>query len=337
MDKYFRGRKILLISPSFFGYERRIQKRLEELGAEVRFYDDRPSNSAIAKAAIRVMRWTWVRRIRSHFLKLLDSVEDEFSEVLVIKLECMPPDLLRRLRSRLRKARFIYYTYDGLANNANVLRARDQFDDCLTFDGDDARQLPGFRLRPLFYLNEYREIPEAKAFAGACFVGTAHSDRYRLVNRVRSILAGYGMSTITHLYMPHKGMYWVRRLLSPSYWESKMSDFSFIPLSFDGVREIIARSSVVLDFQHLGQTGLTMRTIEMIGARRKLITTNPRVVDYEFYRSENIRVVDRDEPVIEKGFLETPYASLPEAILDRYSLDGWLAEVFRIRAAGAAS
>ena len=39
----------------------------------------------------------------------------------------------------------------------------------------------------------------------------------------------------------------------------------------------------MLDVSHSAQTGLTIRTIETIGARRKLITTNTEVVKYALY------------------------------------------------------
>lgn len=39
----FKGKAILLFAPSFFGYEKSIQKRLIELGANVDFFDERPA------------------------------------------------------------------------------------------------------------------------------------------------------------------------------------------------------------------------------------------------------------------------------------------------------
>jgi hypothetical protein len=98
------------------------------------------------------------------------------------------------------------------------------------------------------------------------------------------------------------------------------------------VLQMIAQSRAILDIQHPGQTGLTMRTIEMLGARKKLITTNPLVRGYEFFRPENILVIDRGDPVIDPGFLGVPYVELPEDLYERYSLDGWIREVFSVPA-----
>jgi len=53
---YFKlcGKSILLFSPTFFGYEKRIKESLIEMGAIVVSYDERPSNSSLAKFLIRI-------------------------------------------------------------------------------------------------------------------------------------------------------------------------------------------------------------------------------------------------------------------------------------------
>ena len=80
--------------------------------------------------------------------------------------------------------------------------------------------------------------------------------------------------------------------------------------------------------QHPKQTGLTMRTIETLGAKKKLITTNPHVKEYDFYRPENILIVDRYNPVITKEFLDAPWKEIPENIYKKYSISSWLNSIF---------
>ena len=47
------------------------------------------------------------------------------------------------------------------------------------------------------------------------------------------------------------------------------------------VMKIFKESRCVLDAPQAGQTGLTIRTIECLGAKRKLITTNKDIVKYD--------------------------------------------------------
>ena len=71
-----------------------------------------------------------------------------------------------------------------------------------------------------------------------------------------------------------------------------------------------------------------MRSIEMLGAERKLITTNAAIKEYDFYNPNNICVIDRNNPVIDKQFLSIPYESVSPELYHKYSLDGWLEYIF---------
>src|SRR5437879_12342118 len=95
VDKFFTGKRILFIAPKFFGYEKEIKSRLESLGAHVDFYDDRPSNSAFSKIAIRLMPMLQRRRIRDYFSAIVESSAVDYDFVFIIKMECMPSDILR--------------------------------------------------------------------------------------------------------------------------------------------------------------------------------------------------------------------------------------------------
>ncbi|MFH4210110.1 lipopolysaccharide biosynthesis protein, partial [Acinetobacter baumannii] len=68
----------------------------------------------------------------------------------------------------------------------------------------------------------------------------------------------------------------------------------------DEIIKLYAKSNVILDISHPGQSGLTMRTFEAIGAGKKLITTNLNIKEYPFYNSDNIFIISRDKLVLEK-------------------------------------
>ena len=83
---------------------------------------------------------------------------------------------------------------------------------------------------------------------------------------------------------------------------------------------LVAQSHVVVDVHHLGQNGLTMRTIGSLGAHKKLITTNSSVVQYDFFHSDNIIVIDRLSPVIPPVFFTSEYQPIAKPIYRKYSL-----------------
>ena len=87
--------------------------------------------------------------------------------------------------------------------------------------------------------------------------------------------------------------------------------------------DIFKKSRCILDAPQAGQTGLTIRTIECLGAKRKLITTNTDIRYYDFYNESNILIFD-DNVDVNSAFFTNDYQDIPEEIYEKYSLRSWL-------------
>jgi hypothetical protein len=79
---------------------------------------------------------------------------------------------------------------------------------------------------------------------------------------------------------------------------------------------------------HLQQTGLNVRAGEAVGAGKKLTTTTHDVVNYDFYGSENICIIDPEAPGLDPEFLAAPPVTLPPELVARYSLRAWAMYIF---------
>ena len=77
-----------------------------------------------------------------------------------------------------------------------------------------------------------------------------------------------------------------------------------------------------------GQDGLTMRTFEVIGQEKKLITTNSSIVKYDFYNSNNIFLLKEDNITDIKHFLARDIKNIDKEILDKYSLSFFCKSIF---------
>ena len=94
-------------------------------------------------------------------------------------------------------------------------------------------------------------------------------------------------------------------------------------LSKNEMMDIIKKSRCILDAPQAGQTGLTIRTLECLGAKRKLITTNADIKNYDFYNEKNILVFDGNVDM-ESPFFTHDYEEIPLEIYKKYSLNSWL-------------
>jgi hypothetical protein len=70
-----------------------------------------------------------------------------------------------------------------------------------------------------------------------------------------------------------------------------------------------------------------MRTIEMLGANKKIITTNTDIKHYDFYHPNNICIVDRDKVLVPTKFMETPYVPVEDQVKDRYSVNYFILDI----------
>jgi len=90
-------------------------------------------------------------------------------------------------------------------------------------------------------------------------------------------------------------------------------------------------SAAVLDIQNIAQNGLTTRIFEALGAETKIVTTNSNILHYDFYNSKNVLIIDRNNPVIEKSWLDAPYEEYDINLLKKYHIKNWIMEVFDIQ------
>ena len=59
-----------------------------------------------------------------------------------------------------------------------------------------------------------------------------------------------------------------------------------------------------------------------------MITTNKDIVNYDFYNRNNICVIDRKNITIPISFFDNEYENNDKEILYKYSVKGWIDDVF---------
>lgn len=101
-------------------------------------------------------------------------------------------------------------------------------------------------------------------------------------------------------------------------------------MGLDELIRVIDKSQAVVDIQKSNQSGLTMRSIEILGARRKLITTNEDIKYYDFYNENNIEILNREAPFISKEFLSSNFQSVDDSIIEKYSITYFILELLGV-------
>ena len=290
--------KILLIMPKFFNYPETIQMGLRNLGHDVKWVDDRPSNDPFTKALVRVNKEVLSRPIDRYFESVRhDAEEAQYDLVLIVSGQSLSfgKEHLLRLRYVIPNARFVLYQWDAVENYPHVLSVLDCFDEAYTFDERDSRSY-GMEFLPLFYHPGYQAIgrrskAKIEADYDVAFIGTAHPKKYGFVQEVIEQCEGLLDRKYIYHFLPSRLLYGRHKLLSENYKRAAYSQFHFDALTPEETEKVVSRSWCMLDSPQDGQRGLTMRTMECLGARRKIITTNEEIMGYDFYRKENVYVL----------------------------------------------
>lgn len=326
------GKQVLFIAPMFFGYERLIKTELEAKGAEVDYFNDRPDNSFWTKALIRVDRRLLARKTDAYYRKIIESSSKKtYDYILIVRGEAISLQMLQLLRETQPKARLSLYLWDSMHYNPNARKLLDRFDQVFSFDRSDVELHSKLEFLPLFYGREFERSAEWKKdpIYDACFIGTIHTDRYKVLEKIIDSLQARGRKVFVFCYYPSKRLYHLRALLDPGFRRFGQKYVSFTGMKLNEVVERIAESRAVIDVNRPDQLGLTMRTIEAVGAQRKLVTTNADIVNYDIYDPRGVLLVDRQNPVIDDDHLYCEELPFNPVLREKYSVSAWVDRIFR--------
>lgn len=330
LDDKYNGKRILLICPSNNDYPKTIKEVLESRGARVHFYDERNNPSSIEKLLYRKAPRFLRKKIEEYYRQIMEK-ESAFSPniVFIICPEAITKRIISQMKEWFKRAYFVVFLWDSIGNK-KLEDIFGEFDKCFSFDRRDCEKY-GFSFRPLFFSREYYrgiDPPPDEYKYDFGFIGTLHSDRPKVINKVRKNCEKLGLRYYFYFYVQSKILlvYWM--LKSGDVRELKrlgMVHTKTMPR--DMAEKKMEQTRCSIDVNHPGQNGLTMRTIEMFGLQRKIATTNKNVIDHDFYNCANQIVIDKDRINIDMEMVRSPYIVADEAIYRKYSVDYWVDEV----------
>ena len=321
-----KNKKILMFSPKFFNYETLICNEIEAQGGVVHYYDERNNPTSFQKILLRKFHFFMLRKINKYYYAVAEK-EKEFSPdyVLFISPETVTKKAIEKLRKSFPESKFILYMWDSIENK-NAKNVYYLFDSCLSFDQLDCKKYD-FEFRPLFFAKDFEGKTDKKIYKYQfSFIGSIHSDRAYILNQLYKYCEKKAIPFYFYLYIPGKLMLFFRKLLDKNVRD--LSSFIHInSIDKRQVSEILSDTNYIIDINHPKQIGLTMRTIEMLGLRRKILTTNEYIKTYDFYNSKNQIVINRKNIEVNLSDISDGYEHVDENIYNKYTLKSWLMDI----------
>lgn len=328
-----KNKKILLFCPRFFNYENEIKKELENQGAVVDYFDERFGNSSVSKIVIRLQINCLLSLLsKKYYTNIINNqLQTNYDYIFFINAETILPETLKRLKNIYSNSKFILYMWDSIKNKPRTKELLEYFDKVYSFDKKDTFINKKINFLPLFYIDSYSVKIEPKFLYDISFVGTIHSDRFKILNHLKKECKDKNIKYYFYLFFQNKNLILLKKLIDKNLKGLTSKDITNKKLTHKEIEDISNNSKAIIDIQSPNQSGLTMRTFEIaLGLRKKLITTNENIKEYDFYNSNNILIVDRKNIKIDYDFFQKKYINLDEEIYKKYTLKNWLKTILNI-------
>ncbi|WP_333600163.1 hypothetical protein [Flavobacterium sp.] len=311
--------RITLISFDNWGLNKHIATTLEQRGHEVNHIDFHSFSYKYPNPLYKVYNFflkTFLKKnikniyYGQEIIKKIKAIGDKHDIILTIKGDFIDPKYLKELKQFTTKS--IGYFNDNTYRCPKIKRAIPCFDTVFSFEKEDCKT---------FHLNFapnwiYTQKPETKTDLKYDIFNISSKDKR--LSTLLKIAKDLKSKNIHYKFMV---------LDKDQSAQSDDIEFFTTKVSLDEMTQLIAASKTLLDINRHGQKGLTFRALESLGLEKKLITTNPEIVTYDFYNPNNILVIDEENPSIPADFFKNEYEKLPEAVFYKYTLEGWVDQV----------
>lgn len=321
-------KNILLIAPDFFDYWKIIKNHMEKYKNTVDVILSMESENL----GLRLVERYGNKKIKNYcenkyYIKRANSFNKNFDYIFVIKGDTLNEIVLQELKNNFPKCQFIMYQWDPIEQFPSVLNIIKYFDRVFTFEKEDAEKY-GWSYRPLFFENVLCEEKTQKDI-DLVYICTMKYNRIKLYKKIVEYAEKNELKLFSYIYVD-KLTYLKRRWLQHDMLYSKIDRDSvhFKPLNQAEVNMIYDRAKIIVDYTNPQQNGLSIRTIESIGHKCKLITNNNNIVNNNILEHENIYIYDENNFEITDDFINSKYKEVDKLVYDFYSVDGWLSSIF---------
>src|SRR3546814_439027 len=206
---------------------------------------------------------------RYHEQITAEIIRSGSTHVLFGTIEMFPHACIRRLQEH--GIVMCRYAWDSVRNKPYAKTLDSYMLAVASFDPEDCER-EGYKYVPL-YSGANAGAPTDRCDIDFLYCATFHSNRPSVMAKIidESLRAEWKLELM--LFFHSRKLWYLRYLLKPAVWHMG-GLIATTPFSLDAIADRTARSRVVIDIHHGGQSGLTMRTFEALSLGAVVLTTN---------------------------------------------------------------
>lgn len=237
------------------------------------------------------------------------TVDKKYDSILIVRPDLFFDSQLEELKSRTNN--FIAYYHDSINNIERKKDVISYFDKVYSYEKKDVNDYNLHFLSNFIYLKEENNK-----------IATETNDAFTIMSK------DYRLSTLLKTAKYLKGLKINYKFLvhSDKNLHSDIIDYISVRKNNQQVLEYLKNTKIIVDIHKYGiQDGLTFRVFESLFLKKKLITTNKDIMNYDFYNPNNIYIIDDIDKInIPTSFFTTEYEKLDTVIYNKYHYSSWL-------------
>lgn len=323
---------MLLLAPKFYKYEEAICKELIRQGMECRWINCDPSpfygNLIKAFGGFGVLQNWMISLFSKKKINEVGDIKERYDAILMICGWALNDEFVKKLKNKflIDDGDMVLYYWDSRKNMTDDSKKVSYFDRVLSFDNKDCDDDKNLKFLPLFYIAEYdklRAIKEKKYDLSV--VASYNFFRYELLDNIKK---SNNIKFFSFLFVDKKSIIF-HKVFRKKCRKIDLKQLEYKPISAEKITDVYNDSVAVLDMPSPQQNGLSIRTLECLALGKKLVTTNKNVRMYDFYRLNNIFVLDESYK-IPLDWLKKEYEPIDEKIIANYSIERWVKKVLNL-------
>ena len=316
--------KITVISFDFWNYDAHIVDVLKKSGVEAQHinlgaYKHKNTAAKVKNAISKTFLNKNLKTINRQNLILseLNKIGKQ-DQILVINPELISAEFHEEIKKFTPK--YIAYLYDSLAR-CPAEHLLHFFDKVFSFDKNDV-QKHGFQL-----ISNYNYLPQQEISQNSTYdlvYLASFDERMNIAKKIAEKITSFSKS---YHYLVVGKKSWKKK-----YFGEKDSNWTFTSrrLNHQDIPKFYSEGKIILDLVRENQDGLSFRIFEAMALKKKIITNNETIQDYDFYDPKNILIIKEDLSNLEKSFFESDYQNLKPEIYQKYTLENWVKIVFNL-------
>lgn len=256
--------------------------------------------------------------LKKEKLKYYEKIMNNFFDidyVLMIGGIYYSKEFIELLKSKNSNIKFILFLWDKF-DKIKIEKLKEYYDIIYTFEKKDAVE-NNILWRPSFFIAEEKNIEKN---IDCYFLGENRDRlRYEYINKLYNFCLKNNLNSKINLFS-RKSLKHVNENI-----------IIYKKFSYEKNIENIKCAKVTFEKNIENQEGLSLRSLECLAYKTKLITTNMDIKNYDFYNPDNIFIVEKIEDIekIPVDFFKNKYIDINKEILKKYSFEGFVEEIFK--------